>query len=49
MKTSEIDTENDKIPKLSIFQSCYAILTDFKDWNVENGHQSKNLVFRSLL
>ena len=47
LKISQIGTENDKKnPKLSNFQS---VLTDFVDWNVKNGHRSKNLLFSSVL
>ena len=41
-----------KNPKFSNFQKFYAIVeisTDFSYWNVENGHQSKNLFCSSVL
>ena len=41
-----------KNPKFSNFQSFYAIFvkisTDFVDWNFENAHQSKNLLYSSV-
>ena len=41
-----------KIPKFSNFQSFYAIVSqfsiDFVDWNVERGHQGKNVLSSRL-
>ena len=48
MKKSQIDTENDKIPKIFNFQKVYAFSpkfsTDFVDWNVKKGQQGKSVL-----
>ena len=53
MKMSQIDTENDKNPKVSKFQRYYAffvdVSTDFVDSNVFEGQQRKNWFTCSLL
>ena len=53
MKISQIETKNDKNPKISNFQSFYAIVvnisTDFVNWIAANGHQSTTLLSSSVL
>ena len=52
-KNLKLKPKMTKNPKFSDFQSFYAIVveiaTDFVDWNVENGHQSKSLMCSSIL
>ena len=51
MKTSQMDTENDKNPKGFQFSKVLGIsssLTDSVDWNVEKGQQGKHLLSSSL-
>ena len=50
MKTSQMDTENDKNPKGFQFSKILGIsssLTDSVDWNVEKGKQGNNLLSSS--
>ena len=54
LKKSQIGTEIDKKPKiLQFLKFLYAIFVqfsiDFVDWDVENGHQSRNVLSSSLL
>ena len=46
VKMSQIDTEDDKNPKFSNFQSFYAffveVSTNFEDWKILKGQQGKS-------
>ena len=47
MKKSQVDTENDKVPKIfpifKVFMLFFVkVSTDFVDWNVLKGQQGKN-------
>ena len=48
MKMSQIDTEDDKNSKISLFSKILGIFlkfpTNFVDWNVKNGQQGKNVI-----
>ena len=49
---SQIDTENDKKPKIfqiSYFMHFLLVSTDFLDWNVLNGQQGKGWLSSSFL
>ena len=52
MKQAQIDSENDKNPKIFQFAKISCIfpkfLTDFVDWNVEKGQQGKNVLSTRL-
>ena len=45
---SQIDTENDKKPKIFNFQRIYAFFDRIRDWNVSKGQQGKRWLSSSL-
>ena len=52
VKVSQIDTENDKSPKIFQFSKCLCIfskfLTDIVDWNVKKGQHRKHVLSSRL-
>ena len=46
---SQIDTANDKYPKVFHFSTVYAFLADFVDFNVLKGQQGKDWLSSLLL